>query len=143
MLPFHIYPAQPMPRLFELSDGRFQLLDATPVGAFLPGYQYLLVDSVLAEFLQALELGRVSYEPAIIFDRATGKEYRDHIRIRVSQYFTHDQLCDLDVDGLRLLTMDDEFYFVSPALKTLLKQSGFDYLCFSAGLSDFAAGGAA
>ncbi|WP_394780087.1 hypothetical protein [Undibacterium sp.] len=124
--------------LFELSDGRFQILESGRIGPFLSGPGYLLVENELASFLQGLQLERLIYESAILFERSTGTEYRTHTRIRVGQFFKPDQINDLALSGPRLLTMGDEHYFVSEYLKLLLEDSDFNYLSFSEGLGRFA-----
>jgi hypothetical protein len=137
-LPFLIDCDVPQPRLYELSDGRFQLIDAMPIGPLLCGYQYLIVERALGNFLAGLALERVRFEDAVLFDRGTGEESRTHVRIRVSQFFKADQLSDLALDGMRLLTMDDRDYFVSPDLRNVLSASSFKYLRFTEGLQGFA-----
>jgi len=137
MLPFSIESREPSVRLYELNDGRFQLLDSGSVGAFLAGFGYLLVELELAKFLRENDVERIVLEDAVLFDRPTGQEFRTHMRVRVRQYFTPEQINDLDLSGLRLLTMNDEYYFVSPDLKERLEQSSFDYLCFKSGLEGF------
>lgn len=138
MLPFFIDSRISPVRLFELDDGRFQLVDQAEVGPFLPGNGYLLVENRLAEFLVEHDVERIVCEDVVLFDRPSGKEFRSHTRIRVKQYFTHEQIKDLDLTGLRLLTMNDEYYFVTRELKELLEQARFDYLSFSEGLEGFA-----
>lgn len=137
-LPFLIDCNVPQPRLYELSDGRFLLIDALPISPLLYGYQYLIVERALGDFLAGLALERVRFEDAILFDRGTGKEFRTHVRIRVGQFFKADQLSDLALDGMRLLTMDDREYFVSPALRAALDARVFEYLRFTEGLHGFA-----
>jgi len=138
MLPFFIECRSFQIRLFELANGRFQLLEAGEVAPFLPGYGYLLVERRLAEFLIERAVERIHCERVVLFDRTSGKEFRTHVKIRVQQYFRPDQIHDLDLVGLRLLTMNDVNYFASPELKDLLQKSGFDYLSFSEGLGRFA-----
>jgi hypothetical protein len=138
MLPYLIESRLPVVRLFELGDGRFQILEPVNIGPFLPGHGYLLVERYLAEFLNEHNVQRIVLEDAVIFDRQLGQEFRTHVRIQVRQYFTSVQINDLDLNGLRLLTMNDEYYFASPELKEQLEQSQFDYLCFSRGLEGFA-----
>ena len=137
-LPFHIFCELPAVRVYELDDGRFQLIDSGPISPFLAGYRYLLVEQSLATFLATLGIERVRHEPAVLFNRGTGKELHTHIRLHVSQFFNQNQLLDLPLDGLRLLTMDDQYYFVSPELKARLEVSSFRYLRFTEGLSGFA-----
>jgi hypothetical protein len=138
MLPFLIESRAPSVRLFELNDGRFQLLEAAVVGPFLCGPGYLLVERNLGRFLVEQGVERVKCEDAILFDRQSGTEFHTHVRIRVGQYFTSDQICDLDLVGPRILTMNDEYYFVSPELRERLQQAQFGYLTFSEGLTGFA-----
>lgn len=138
MLPFFIDSRISPVRLFELDDGRFQLLDAAEVSPFLPGYGYLLVEKRLSEFLVEHGVVRIVCQDVVLFDRPSGKEFRSHARIRVKQYFTPEEINDLDLTGLRLLTMNDEYYFVSKELKELLELARFDYLRFSEGLDGFA-----
>lgn len=138
-LPYNVFCDLPAPRVFELSDGRFQLIDPGPISPFLAGHRYLLVERPLAELLAGLDVDRVGYEDAILFNRGTGEEYRTHVRLRVGQVFRTNQLPDLAIDGMRLLTLDDEHYFVSPDLKAALEASSFTYLQFAEGLSGFAA----
>lgn len=137
MLPFLIESRDQSVRLFDLTDGRFQLLEAAPVGPFLAGPGYLLVERNLGNFLVEQGVERIACEDATLFDRASGAEFHTHVRIKVGQYFTLDQICDLDLTGPRLLTMNDEYYFVSPELRDLLQHAPFDYLVFSEGLTGF------
>jgi len=138
LLPFLIESKIHSVRLFELDDGRFQLLEAAPVGPFLSGPGYLLVERNLGEFLVAQGFERIACVDTILFDRPSGTEFHTHVRIRVGQYFTPDQICDLDLTGPRLLTMNDEYHFASPDLRDRLQQASFGYLTFSEGLTGFA-----
>lgn len=139
--PFFISCKLPAVRLYELSDGRFQLIEQGPIAPWMSGYRYLLVDSELALFLRNLGLERVRQEPAVLWNRATGEEMRTHVRLHVSLFFTENLLSDLPLDGLRLLTFNDEYYFASPELKASLEASPFgEYLQFSEGFSEFAKG---
>ena len=137
-LPYHVFCDLPAPRVFELVDGRFQLIDPGPISPFLAGHRYLLVERPLAELLAGLDVGHVGYEDAILFNPGTGEEHRTHVRLRVGQLFRADQLPGLAIDGMRLLTLEDEYYFVSPDLKAALEAGSFGYLQFSEGLSAFA-----
>ncbi len=137
-LPFLIFCKLPAPLLYELKDGRFQLMESGALPPFLPGYGYLLVEHALATYLQSLDIERTTFEPAILFNPATKEEHNTHTRIRVHQFFRSGELSDLSLDGVRLLTLNDQYYFVSPELKAALEVSPFRYLSFSEGLSAFA-----
>jgi hypothetical protein len=138
-LPFYISCDLPFARVYELADGRFQFIETGSSGPFMYGYQFLLVENSLASFLKSLEIERVNFEPAELFDRTTGEVFTTHTRIRVGQFFKPDQLPDIDLTGLRLITMNDEYYFVSPDLKAILERSQFNYLKFRVGFNGFAA----
>lgn len=139
-VPFSISSDVPFARVYELSDGRFQFVESGSSAPFMSGYQFLLVENELGTFLKSLGIERARFEPVVLFNRTTGEELTTHTRIRVGQFFKHDQILDLDLTGLRLLTMNDEYYFVSPELKDILEQSTFKYLRFNEGLNEFAAG---
>jgi hypothetical protein len=54
-LPFHVSYREPSASLFELSDGRFQKMEAGALAPWCQGYGYLLVERTLADFLKALK----------------------------------------------------------------------------------------
>lgn len=137
-LPFYIKCKLPAVRLYELADGRFQLIEQGPLAPFMAGYRYLLVEQPLAAFLSQLGLERVRHEPAVLFNRGTGEEHRTYVRLHVGQFFDERQTHGISLEGPRLLTMNDEYYFASPELKSRLEASQFTYLSFSEGLSEFA-----
>ena len=138
ILPFHVSCNQPAVRLYELNDGRFQLTQQGQIAPFMDGYRYLLVEESLAKFLQALDVEGIRIEPAVIYNRESGEEIRSHSRIHVSHYFTPVDIRDLRLSGMKMLTMLDEHYFVSPELMAALKDSPFECLVFTEGLADFA-----
>lgn len=137
-LPYYISCNVPFARVYELDDGRFQFIEPGTSAPYMTGYQALLVENELADFLRSLGLDRVKFEPVVLFNRATGEEQSSHTRIHVGQLFREDQILGMELDGPRLLTLNDEYYFASPELKKLLEQSPFSYLSFTEGLSGFA-----
>lgn len=140
-LPFHLSCSLPGVGLYELDDGRFQLIQPGPIAPLMAGYRYLLVERPLADWLAALEVERIRFESAVLFNRGTGEELRTHVRVHVAQYFAADEIRDLNLSGLRMLTMGDAHYFVSPDLRLLLQRSPFTYLRFTEGLEGFASSG--
>jgi len=141
-LPFCVACEQFEPRLYELADGRFQLVEQGALSPFMSGHRYLLTERPLAEFLKRVGLEGVQFEQAVIYDPLSKQEITTHTRIRVAQLFSTEQIKDLNLRGPRLLLMNDEYYFVSPELKVLLEESSFTYLRFSEGLNGFAASAA-
>lgn len=138
-LPFYVSCPVVSPRLFELSDGRFQLVERGAAGPFVAGHGYALVERRLADFLRQLEISRVQLVPAVIWDPTTRAEHRTHERLAIGHFFSSDQINDLDLEGDRLLTLGDEYVFASPSLKERLEDAGFEYFHFSPGLMGFAA----
>lgn len=135
---FHVSCDLDAPRLYQLRDGRFQVIDQVPATPFMSGYRYLIVEEALAAFLVDCGVERVRYEPAILFDRASGAEHGGHVQVHVNQFFKPQDIRDLALDGSRILTMNDQWYFVSLDLKRQLERSPFTYLRFSEGLTEFA-----
>ncbi|MEH6459052.1 hypothetical protein [Chitinimonas sp. JJ19] len=124
--------------LFELSDGRFQLIRTGPVAPLVTGPGYVLAEHALAEFLMHSSVSAVRFEPAVIWHRSANVEHHTHKRLIIGHYFSADQIDDLNLDGNRLLILDDEYLFASPSLMHCFNQTEFSYLEFSEGLSSFA-----
>jgi hypothetical protein len=141
-LPYSISCDLPAPLVFERGDGRFQLIDQTPVSPFMAGRGYLLVEKSFAEFLQQAEVEGVAFESAVLFSPATGAEFRSYVRVRVAQVLREHQLLDLNLSGKRMLALNDQHYFISPELKSVFPEGSFPYLSFGEGLSGFAASAA-
>jgi hypothetical protein len=137
--PFYLSCSSPADGLYQLEDGRFQLIANGPIAPLMTGFDYVLAEKALAEFLFARGMERVRFLPAIIYRRATGEEYRAHEQLIVDQRFSSGDIRDVALDGERLLLMDERHLFASPSLKDVLAESHFDYLQFSEGLSEFAA----
>ena len=124
--------------LYQLKDGRFQLIQKGKLGPFMSGYTYLLVENELAQFLESLNIERATFKDTVIWDRKNDKEHHSHKKV-LCQHFNSDQINDINLDGDRILMMDNEYIFVSPTLKDKLENSKYNYLKFSEGLSKFVA----
>ena len=137
-LPFYIYADRPGPRLYELGDGRFQIIEQGELSPFFAGHDYLLVETGLADFLGEINVERVTIRDAIVWDRTRDVEYTGYRRVLINHHFSCDQIQDLNTDGLQMLVMGMQYPFVSPQLKQRLESAHFPYLCFSEGLTGFA-----
>ena len=115
-------------------------MDGTVSAPLMIGYRYVLANHDLSDFLESLDLDRVEFAPAVLWNRSRDEETRTHKRLKVGQLFTPDQINDLNLDGPRMLTMDDRWLFVSPVLRELMEASDFECFRFSKGLSEFAEG---
>ena len=138
-LPVHISCSESAVGLYELADGRFQLIEDGPIAPLMVGSGYVLVENRLAEFLRKFPLERVRFEQATIWHRRTGEEHRTHERLIVSQLFSSDQINDLNLEGCRLLSLGDEHLFASPELAEQLSSGDFPYLRFNEGMKGWAA----
>ena len=139
MLPYHVECSTENCLLYELEDGRFQIMTGQVSAPLIVGFRFVLANEELVSFLKSLEIARVAYETAVIWDSRRRRELTTHYRLRVGQYFEAGQISDLDLDGHRMLVMGDSALFVSPSLKRALENAKFDFLRFSEGLSRFAA----
>ena len=135
---FHVACTVEAPLMLELQNGSIRCVEDKPLPPFVTRYQLVLAEPRLADFLLHLDIPRLRIESVVVHS-ADGGEIRTHHRVRVGQYFTPAQVRDLNLDGDRLLTMNDEYLFVNESLKRKLREAGFEYLRFSEGLSEFAA----
>lgn len=138
MYPFHIETKDSTSRLYQLKDGRYQIIENGELGPFMAGYGYLLLERELAEFLECLPVETATFRDAIIFDPSNSRELETHVEVIVDQRFEADQMNDINLDGDRILLMSNRYVFISPSLKKKLENSEFNYLKFSEGLSNFA-----
>jgi hypothetical protein len=139
MYPYYVETEESPVKLYQLKDGRFQLIQEGKLGPFMSGYDYLLVETKLAQYLENLNVEITTFRDVVILARSKNEEYHSHKEVIISQHFNSDEINDLDLDGDRILMMDDQYVFVSPSLKEKLEKSEFGYLRFSEGLSNFAA----
>ena len=137
-LPYRVSCLESHPRLYQLSDGRFQVMEKGNLAPLMVGYDYVLVVPIFSEYLSVLDLPRLDIIDAVIYEPRRRREIRTYKQLRIGQRFSSDMIRDLDLDGERFLVMDDTYLFASPALKRRLEESEFKYLRFSEGLSEFA-----
>jgi hypothetical protein len=128
---------QQHPLLFQLSDGRFQIMEEGHLAPLMVGYEYVVVEEKLAEYVEVLDLPRLEIVDAIIYEPRQKKEIRQYKQLRIDQRFSSDMIRDINLDGERFLLMDNRYLFVSPLLKKRLEASPFQYLRFTEGLSEF------
>ena len=137
MLPYSITCTTACDNLFELDDGRLQLISGGDTAPLMIGSNYILAELRFIEILEELNVERISNDDAVILRRRTGEEYRTHRRLKIGQCFQSEMINDLNVDGNRLLLMDNTYLFCSPLLKSSLEKYRLSYLSFTEGLSNF------
>ena len=137
-LPYHMSCLESHPQLYQLSDGRFQIMEEGDLAPMMVGYEYVLVESGLAEYLEALDLPRLEIIGAVIYDPRKKQEIHTYKRLQITQRFSSDMIRDINLDGERFLLMGETYLFVSHLLKQRLEAMPFKYLRFTEGLSEFA-----
>ena len=125
--------------MLELKNGIVQCVESKPLPPLVTRFQLVLAEERMSLLLAALEVPRIRIEPAVVYLAGGQGQVHSHSRIRVGQYFTLDQSNDLNIEGDRLLTLNDESLFVTSSLKEKLEEAELEYLKFSKGLSEFAA----
>jgi hypothetical protein len=100
------------------------------------GHKYVLVKKEIAEYFKAIDVERVTYEPAIIWERSTDTEHTDYVRLLINHHFETSQIDDIDISGKQFLLMDNNYVFVTPTLNSELEQSKYDFQ-FSEGMTNF------
>jgi hypothetical protein len=138
MLPYLLTSDEDGVALLELADGNFQMLGQGKLPQFAAGYQYLLVARALAKYLKSLKVPQVTFAPVAVLNRATGEVHHSHTRVFVQSSVFPEEVKSLALEGLQMLVMNGEHFFVSPALKFALEANEFSYLEFSEGLTGFA-----
>ena len=113
-------------------------MEKSDLAPMMVGFEYVLVEEGLAEYLEALNLPRLTIANAILYDPRSTREIRTHRQLLIDQRFFSNMIRDIDLDGERLLLMDNRYVFVSPLLKERLERSPVQYLRFTEGLSHFA-----
>jgi len=122
--------------LFHLSDGRYQLIKSGKISPIMSGFKYLLVEDEIASYLQSLEIERVTYSPAIIWDRKNDIEHKNYQSMNINHHFESGEISDIDLTGKQFLLMGNRYPFVTPELKSTLENSPYNFK-FSHGLSNF------
>jgi len=138
MYPYCVETEKTPVKLYPLKDGRFQMIQEGKLGPFMSGYNYLLVETKLAEYLENLNVEGTTFRDAVILESSENKEYHSHKEVIIGQHFSFAEINGINLDGDRILMMDNQYVFVSPSLKEKLEKSEFGYLQFSEGLSEFA-----
>lgn len=128
--------------LYQLKDGRFQMIMQGNLSQLMTGFRYVIVEKTLAEFFKELEIESIDYKDAIIWNRGLNIEYDNYSQLFIHNQFSAEQIGELDLSGSKVFvlnSMGNLYVFVTPQLKEILtKKSGFKYLKFSEGLEQFA-----
>jgi len=124
--------------LYQLKDGRFQMIKDGNLSSYMSGCDYILLENKLADYLDSLNISQIEFKNAIVWNRGLNEEYDNYKQLIVRKYLTEENFVTLNLKGLQMYLYGGGHLFVSPQLKELLENSEFDYLLFSAGFSRFA-----
>lgn len=139
---YHVSCDEPYhPRLYQLADGRFQIMEQGELAPLMVGYEYVLVERALAEYVAGLDLPGLSISEAVFYDPRRQQEVRTHSQLHIDERFSSDMINDIDPGVERFLVMGDDYLFATPLLKRRLEESTFKYLRFTEGLEGFVGDG--
>lgn len=114
-------------KLFLLKDGRYQKITKGALEPVLVGVKYILIKKEIAEYFESLDIDRVSFKPAIIYDRSDESENTDYVRMIVNHHFDTTEFNDIDTSGKQFLLFNNEYLFVTTELKDILEKSNFGF----------------
>ena len=140
LLPYQVSCAKSHPRLYRLSDGRFQVVEPGCLAPLMIGHQYVLVETEFAEYIETLDLPGVNVRSAVVYEPRFEQEFLDYKELNIESQFSFDAVHDIDWSGERLRLLDGEHLFATPLLKHRLCASSFTFLRFTEGFSEFAGG---
>lgn len=125
--------------LYQLKDGRFQMIKEGKLSFYMSGYDYILLENKFADYLDSLDIPQIEFKEAVIWNRGLNREYKNYKQLIVRKYLTEENFETIDLRGLQMYLFTDNSLFVSPQLKDLLENSEFKHLSFIEGFSNFAA----
>ena len=137
MIPFLVESKIRAVSLYQLKDGRFQMIKQGNLSPFMNGFDYILIDKELAGFLNLVDIPQIEIIDAIVWNRETEVEYKNYRQLVVNKYLTEENFKTQNLKGMQMYMYGNGNLFVSPGLKQLLEKSKFDYLFFSEGYSRF------
>jgi hypothetical protein len=108
------------------------------LSSFMAGWDYILIENKLADYLASLDIPQIEFKDAIIWNRGLNKEYFNYKQLIVRKYMTEENFETLDLRGLQMYLFSGNSLFVSPQLKELLEKSEFNFLLFSEGFNRLA-----
>ena len=135
MHPYHVEISN-QTDLYQLNDGRFQLIKQGPLDPVMVGFKYILIKNSIAEHLKGMAIDRVTFKPAIIWNRKDDVEDLSYTKIEVNHHFDSESMNDIDLDGSQFLLMDNRYLFVTPELKIKIDASPLNW-SFSEGFGSF------
>jgi hypothetical protein len=68
--------------------GGSKIMEEGDLAPFMAGFDYVLVESEFAEYIEMLDLPRLGIIDAVIYDPRQKKEYRIHKQLKIDQHFS-------------------------------------------------------
>ena len=119
--------------LYQLKDGRCQLIHGGAVTTIMHGGSRMLVAKELIALLE--QIGSPAFrvvKSATIWRRREDREYNTHVEATGMDQLHYGQLRNHDLLGEQLFSFEG-YLLVTPSLKKRLQQAGFDSLRFDLG----------
>lgn len=65
----------------------------------MAGYDYVLIESGFAKYIEVLDLPRLDIIDAVIYDPQQKNENRTYKQLRIGQRFSSDMIRDINLEG--------------------------------------------
>lgn len=75
--PYHVYTKTNHIGLYQLNDGRFQMTMQGNLTQIMEGYQYVILEKSLANFLKDLKIDSVEFKDTIVWNQGLNIEYNN------------------------------------------------------------------
>ena len=79
-------------RLYQLADGRFQIVEEGELAPLMIEFGYVLVEKEFAQYLLDLHLPGIDIVDAVIYEPWQKEEICTHRQLRIDQHFSSDML---------------------------------------------------
>jgi hypothetical protein len=139
MVPIHVDARCELPivQVARLDASGFHVWTPGNFPIIIRGYQHILVQDHLAEFLESHHLFGLAVAPAYIIRLASGERRTDYRELLIDAEVTPETIGSVDVTGKKVWHFDRRYLFVSSELRDALRQPRLEQLSFSEGFSEF------
>jgi hypothetical protein len=137
--PQHVTVKEGLLRCVRLPDGRFHLVRGGPLVDLFYGGNHVLLSEALASVLRAACAHCAEFRPTELVQVAKGEKLGTYYELLPRDEFTPDDI-GLDASDLHVWHFRGGHVFVSPKVAEILRERGFQNLCFSPAFRNFAGG---
>jgi hypothetical protein len=138
VIPLCVFPSELSTlSLFREREGAFRVVDPGPLGCLITGYDFILAERTLADFLVEHSLGEIVAIDALIFRQTTAEVWSSHVELSVPRVLTPESLPMSAFDDGLAWCFNRSALFVHPDVATALKATNFG-VRLSEGFAEFA-----